>query len=239
MTARSEFVAGVNAELPILLGVIPFGLIYGALALQAGIPAAPALAMSSIVFAGSAQFVATQLFSAGAPALVLLLTTMVVNLRHILYSASIGVYLTRRRPVWKWLLAYLLTDEAFAVTIVHFAAGTRDHGTAGAQGHQHWFLLGAGLTLWATWQTSTAVGIFLGAQIPLGWNLDFALPLTFIALARPTITDAAAVAAAAVAGAVAVLGSVLPYRLGLVLAALLGIAAGLLVGGRRLKWPTG
>ena len=117
---RSEFLAGVKAELPILLGVIPFGLIYGVLASGAGLPASLSLAMSSIVFAGSAQFIAAQLIGAGTPALVLILTTLVVNLRHMLYSASVAPYVKHLRPPWKWLLAYLLTDEAYAVTILHY-----------------------------------------------------------------------------------------------------------------------
>src|SRR3990172_6826872 len=120
VTGRSEFLAGLRAELPILLGVVPFGMIYGALAVGAGLPPEAALAMSSIVFAGSAQFVATPLFSAGTPWLVILLTTLVVNLRHMLYSASVAPYTKPLRPWWKWLLAYLLTDEAYAVTIIHY-----------------------------------------------------------------------------------------------------------------------
>ena len=94
-TARTEFLAGVRAELPILLGVAPFGMIYGALAIGAGLPRSAAQAMSSIVFAGSLQFVATQLFATGAPGLVLLLTTFIVNLRHMLYSASLAPYLQK------------------------------------------------------------------------------------------------------------------------------------------------
>src|SRR5574337_1108349 len=101
MTPHREFTAGIRAELPILLGVLPIGLIYGALALQAGIPPAPAFAMSSIVFAGSAQFVATQLIGAGTPVGLLLLTTFVVNLRHLLYSASLAPYLRPLRPAWR------------------------------------------------------------------------------------------------------------------------------------------
>ncbi len=219
---RSEFLAGIRAELPLLLGVTPFGLIYGALALEAGIPAGPALAMSSLVFAGSAQFVATQLFSAGAPAAVILFTTLVVNLRHILYSASMAPHLRPLRPIWKWLLAYLLTDEAYAVTITHY--GARDHPSTAPK---HWYALGAGLALWSTWQTSTAAGILLGAQIPPVWQLDFALPLTFLALLRASLTDRPAVAAAVAAGVTAVLAASLPFRVGLVLAALVGMAVGL------------
>lgn len=222
MSPGREFAAGVKAEAPILLGVLPFGLIFGALALQAGIPPAPALAMSSIVFAGSAQFVATQLFAAGAPAVILLLTAFVVNLRHLLYSASVAPYLSRLRPAWKGVLAYLLTDEAYAVAITHYQqTGTREN-------NQHWFFLGAGLTLWVTWQASTAAGIFLGARIPASWNLEFALPMTFLALARPAVTDRATAVAALTAGIVAVLAYGLTMRLGIIVAAAAGIAAGLL-----------
>jgi len=226
---RAEFVAGVKAEAPLLLGVMPFGLIYGALALQAGISAGAALAMSSIVLAGSAQFVGTQLFSVGAPGPIILLTTFVVNLRHLLYSASLAPYVTRLRPAWKALLAYLLTDEAYAVAVTHYTAGTGERGNRRTGTNQrHWFFLGAGLTLWGTWQVSTAVGIFLGARIPASLHLEFALPLTFMALVRPAITDRATSAAALTAGVIAVLADGLTLRLGIIVAAVCGITAGLL-----------
>src|SRR5438093_9626218 len=102
---RAEFAAGAKAEVPVLFGVLPFGLIYGALALQAGIPPGAALAMSSVVLAGSAQFVGTQLFAAGAPGALIILTTFIVNLRHMLYSASVAPYLSRLGLRWKMLLA--------------------------------------------------------------------------------------------------------------------------------------
>ncbi len=220
MKERAEFLAGVRAEIPILLGVAPFGMIYGALAMTAGLPASMAQAMSSVVFAGSAQFIAAQLIGNGAPAVVLLITTLVVNLRHMLYSASVAPYLRRLRPRWRWLLAYLLTDEAYAVAIGHYLAPLES-------AHKHWYLLGAGLALWTTWQACTAVGIFLGARIPPSWSLEFALPLTFIALLAPILKSRAAVAAAVSAGAAALLVAGLPYKLGLVLAALIGIAVGM------------
>jgi len=102
---RLEFIAGVQAELPILLGVSPFGMIYGVLALSAGVPAALAFAMSSVVFAGSAQFVGVQLIGAGAPGIVIVFTTFIVILRHMLYSASTAPYLKHLNQRWKWLLA--------------------------------------------------------------------------------------------------------------------------------------
>jgi hypothetical protein len=117
---RSEFISGVQAELPIMLGVIPFGMIYGVVAMGAGLPAGVAQAMSSIVFAGSAQFVAAQLFGMGTPGLVIVLTAFVVNLRHMLYSASVAPYVRHLDAKWKCLLAYLLTDEAYAVVITRY-----------------------------------------------------------------------------------------------------------------------
>jgi len=227
MTSRkAEFFAGVKAEIPILLGVIPFGLIFGVVALKAGLPPWPAFAMSSVVFAGSAQFIGVQLFGLATPAAVILLTTLVVNLRHLLYGASLGPYLKHLRPAWKWVLAYLMTDEAYAVAITHYQGALRQ--AQGERGdHKHWFLLGAGLTLWIGWQASTAAGILLGAQIPASWSLEFALPLTFIALVRPALTDRPAMLAAATAGLIAVAAFGLPYKLGLMTAALAGIAAGL------------
>jgi len=221
---RSEFISGVKAELPITLGVIPFGMIYGVLALGAGLPASAAQAMSSIVFAGSAQFVAAQLFGSGAPGLVIVLTAFVVNLRHMLYSASVAPHLKHLDSKWKCLLAYLLTDEAYAVVITRY---NRDATSSITPPARHWYFLGAGLTLWTVWQASTAVGILVGAQIPSSWSLDFTLALTFIALVVPALDDRPSVAAALSAGVVAVWAAGLPYKLGLMLAAVIGIAIGL------------
>ena len=229
-TPHSSFLAGVRAELPILIGVAPFGMIYGVLALDAGIPPLAAQAMSAIVFAGSSQFVFAQMVNLAAPALVIISTVFIVNLRHSLYSASIAPYLHGLSRAWKWLLAYLLTDEAYAVAILHYEdQSTRDE-------HKHWFFLGAGLALWSTWQLSTAAGIFLGAVVPESWSLDFTLALTFIALVIPALKDRPAVAAALCAGLTALVAYNLPYKFGLVLAALVGVGAGLLL--ESLQRPT-
>lgn len=224
--ASRSFWAGVRAEFPLLIGVFPFGLIYGALALSAGLSSAAAQMMSSIVFAGSSQFVATQLIHEAAPGLVIVLTIAVVNLRHMLYSASVAPYLKGLSTRWKALLAYLLTDEAYAATIIHYEE-------EGLTPSSHWFFLGAGLSLWSTWQVSTAAGIFLGAAIPASWPLDFALPLTFIAMVVPVLKDRPVIASAVSAGVVALLAYDLPYKLGLILAALIGILVGIFVEGRK------
>jgi 4-azaleucine resistance transporter AzlC len=226
----TEFRSGVQAELPILIGVAPFGMIYGVLALQAGIPPADAQAMSAVVFAGSAQFVLTQLVSAGMPAVLMVLTVAVVNLRHALYSASVAPYVQHLRPAWKLLLSYLLTDEAYVVTIVHYDQTEAEASAQPrAEDQRHWFFLGAGLALWTCWQLSTALGIFLGAAVPSSWGLEFTLALTFIALVVPNLKNRAEVVAALTAGLAALLFFSLPYKLGLIAAALVGVLAGLAV----------
>jgi 4-azaleucine resistance transporter AzlC len=229
---RDAFLGGVKAVLPILLGVSPFGLMYGVLALSAGLPAMLVLAMSSIVFAGSAQFVGAQLLGVGAPAIVILSTTFIVNLRHILYGASIAPHFAHLSLKWKCALAYLLTDEAYAVSITRFVERTA---ISVDSPHKHWYFLGAGLAQWSAWQASTLAGIVLGARIPAGWGLEFTVALTFIALVVPTVIDRASTAAALSAGIVATLALGLPYKLGIIVAAITGVIAGLVVEGWRTQ----
>ncbi len=219
-SSSKSFWAGIRAEAPLLLGVTPFGLIYGALAHSAGISPAASQMMSSIVFAGSAQIIVTQLVREAAPGIIIVLTIGIVNLRHMLYSASVAPYIEHLPGRWKRLLAYLLTDEAYAATIIHYER-------EGATPTGHWFFLGAGLALWTTWQISSALGIFLGASIPASWPLAFALPLTFIGMVVPVLNDRQSVGAALSAGMVALLANGLPYKLGLILAAFVGLSVGL------------
>jgi 4-azaleucine resistance transporter AzlC len=221
----------VRAEIPLLIGVFPFGMIYGALALNAGLSTAEAQMMSSIVFAGSAQFITAQLVHEATPGLVIVLTIAVLNLRHMLYSASLAPYLASLPTRWKVLLSYLLTDEAYAPTILYYEKN-------GITPYAHWFLFGAGCSLWVTWQVSTALGIFLGTAIPESWSLDFALPLTFIAMVVPVLKNQPAIAAALSAGVVALVAFSLPFKLGLILAALIGILVGTILEGRKSPQAT-
>jgi len=225
-TQSREFWAGVRAELLLMIGVVPFGMIYGVVAVNAGMPVPIAQAMSAVVFAGSAQFASAQLVAGGVPTLVMIMTIFVLNLRHALYSASIAPYTKHLSIGWKAGLSYLLTDEAYAVAILHYER-------PGDYRNRHWFFLGAGVTLWLFWQASTVLGIFLGTVIPTSWSLDFTLALIFIVIVVPLIRDRAALAAALVSGVVAILAYPLPYKLGLVFAAICGITAGLLVEGKK------
>ena len=128
-----------------------------------------------------------------------------------LYSASVAPYVQHLSRAWKYVLAFLLTDEAYAVTITYY------EGSSPAETrptHQHWYFLGAGMTLWVSWQISTMVGIFVGTQVPDSWELDFTLALTFIALVIPVLRDRPAVLAALTAGIVALAAHGLPYKSG-------------------------
>ena len=214
-----EFRGGLAAVTPLALGSIPFGLIYGVLAVKAGIPPLLAAAISSIVFAGSAQFMITQLVAAGTPALLIVLSVFTVNLRHALYSAALAAPLAHLGPGWKLVLSYLLTDEAYAAALARFQ-DPNDHE------HRHWFLFGSGVGLWGVWQASCIAGITLGGSIPAAWSLEFAGTLTFIAIVVPLLADRAAWAAMAVAAVVAVAAHALPFKLGIMAAACAGMAAG-------------
>ena len=220
--ARLEFMLGVKAMLPMLLGAVPFGVAYGALGLASGLGALSVLGMSSVVFAGSAQIVAVQLFNAAAPVAVMLVTILMVNLRHVLYSASLNPKLKRLSSRWKWILSYFLTDEAYAVTIIHYDKNS-------ASLNNHWFFLGAGVTMWSAWQASTAIGVFVGTVIPKNLPLDFAITLTFIALLIPMLKDRTNVVVSVTAGIVAFSTLNLPFRLNLIIAVIFAVGVGLSV----------
>ena len=215
---RREFLDGARDQLPLLLGVVPFGLIFGALAVSAGIPAFDAQAFSFFIFAGSAQFVAIGLVAGQTPALLIVATILVVNLRHMLYSAALGPHVQHLSLRWKVPLAWLLTDEAFATATLRYQRDDRQQA--------HWYFLGTGLTLWAFWQLSTLLGIALGARIPESWSLDFALPLTFLAILVPQVRDRPSLVAALVAGVLAVALAGMPLKLGLMVSILAGVAVG-------------
>ena len=239
-SARREFLAGCRDEAPLLLGVAPFGMIYGIAALAAGVPAWLAQLASAIVFAGAAQLVIVQMLAAGAGFIPIALTSGLLNLRHVLYSASMAEYVRHLPRRWRLLLAYVLTDEAYAVAVLRYQqrhAGEADQAEQANSGTQaggmdqvadlrHWYFLGAGFTLWAGWQLSTAAGLLFGTTIPPEWELDFAVPLTFIALLTLLLRERAGQAAALVAALGALAFAALPYKLGLVAAIVLGLAAG-------------
>ena len=225
---RQQFFAGFRLMLPLQLGVFPFGMLFGVLALESGLTAWQAQLMSVLVLAGSSQIVLCQLLAAQAPVVVMLLTVAVINLRHLLYSASMAPHSHGLGRGWKILMAYLLTDEPYAVTIREFERVQN-------MPFRHWFFIGAGINLWLGWQLATLAGLLAGETIPASWGLDFALPLTFIAVVVPAARDRADWAAIVVAGTAALVFAALPYKLAILVAAVLGISAGMWMNRRRRR----
>ena len=226
---RARFIAGMRDTFPLLVGAAPFGIIFGALAVTSGFSPLGAATMSAFVFAGAAQFIAVGLVAAGTPGIVIVLTTFVVNLRHMLYSASLAPHLLALPARWLLPLGFWLTDESFVVAAKNFEE-------AKTETNRHWYLLGSELAMYVNWQLVTWIGIAAGQQIddPQSWGLDFAMVVTFIGMLLPMIKDRPTVAAALVAGGAALLAHGLPNQLGLLLAALAGIGAGVLA---ERRWP--
>ncbi|HUG74407.1 MAG TPA: AzlC family ABC transporter permease [Acidimicrobiia bacterium] len=226
-STRAAFTEGVRAIAPIVIGVFPFGLIAGVAAVEAGLTTVQALAASPMIFAGASQLAAMDLIGRSSPALVIVLTAWVINARFAMYSAALtppfASLSVRRRAV----AAYLLTDQAFAMSTIRFAR-TEEPATS-----RYAFYLGSALTMALTWHTATIVGVVVGTGVPPEWSLDFAVPLVFIALVFPAITDRATRVAAITAAIAASSLRGMPLNLGLLTAALIGIVAGLIARGRQ------
>ena len=221
---RTEFLAGARDTFPLIVGAIPFGLIFGTLAINSGLSFAATMAMSSIVFAGSAQFIAVGLVAAGIGWPIIILTTFVVNLRHALYSATLAPYAKRLPQRWQVPMAFWLTDETFAVVAARYSY-------VGDSPTLKWYYLGSALFMYLNWQFCTFLGLMVGQRIPdaAAWGLDFAMPVTFIGMVIPYLKNRPMWATTVVAGVVALVAYPLPHKLGLILAALAGIAAGVIV----------
>jgi len=218
---RDEFFRGLRDEAPLMVGVMPFGLIFGALGTEAGLTPVQIMAMSIIIFGGASQVIFLQLYATGANPLLVSGTVSVINLRHTLYSASIAMYFRHLSLRWKVLLSYLLTDEAFAVTMRRYESHPPNP-------VMHYHLLGSGTLLWVSWQLTTLIGLLLGAAIPPSLGLGFAIPLTFMAIIIPHIMQAPHFVAILTSGIVAILTSHLPWKLNLIIASMAGMLAGYL-----------
>lgn len=221
-SSRAEFLAGLKAVAPILLGVVPFATIAGIAAVEANLPTGLAIATSIIIFAGASQLAAMQLIQENGAFVVIVLTVLVINLRFAMYSASLAPHFKKLTAAWKGLLAYLLTDQAYALSITRYADAPKESA-------RHWFFLGASLGLWVTWLSGTIVGVLVGAQVPAEWSLDFAIPLTFIAVTVPTIKGRRGLVVALVSATIAVVAAGLPYNSGLLVAAGVGVVTGLVL----------
>ncbi len=229
---RAHARAGVLDILPMLVGVVPFGLVAGAAPAAAGFGLAGALGFSTIVFAGASQLAATGVLADGGTAVVAVLAACTINLRMVLYSASLAPYLAATSRRSRFAVAYLLTDQAYAVSIRRWAGERPGHDPPGRARERLAFYLGAGLTLWVAWQLSTVAGALVGRAVPDDVPLTFAVPLVFLVLLVPTLTSRPARVSAGVGGGAAVAAAGLGAGpLSVMVGAVLGIVAGALVDG--------
>ncbi len=208
--------------LPLLIGLIPFGLAYGVSSTGAGLSLFETWLMSAIVFAGSSQFAAVQLLAAGAAPGLIVMSALLINLRHLLMGASLAPYLNGLHPRGRAGLAFFLTDEAYSLTMARFLRSGPDYR------YQAW----ASLSIYFGWMATSVSGWILGRSLPdpMSWGLDFAMPLTFLGILASQVTDRASAAAAVTGGLAAVVGFFwLPGQLYLVAAAAVGVACGLAI----------
>lgn len=220
-TASESFYLGLKAGSPIMAGVTPFGLIYGAAARDLGLSLTQTCGMSLAIFGGASQLVFLDLWSQGASTLVLIATGLVVNLRMLMYSASIAPRLGPLNPVQALIGAYFLTDESYGLSMSRYFSRRRQPTSP------FYFFLGAGFPTWLSWQVSSLIGYLAGALLPESWPLGLAVPLVFLSLLVPMLAGGPKLVAALAAMITAVLAAEMPMNLGLLLAVFIGIAAGL------------
>jgi predicted branched-subunit amino acid permease len=209
-------------------GVIPFGLLTGVLATNMGLSPGTTMGMTLLFYSGSAQMVALQLMHTGVLPMAIVVTALVINLRFIMYSASLAPHLHHLPRRWTWPLSYMLSDQSYALCTLKLSSGELGR-------FAHHYYAGTAFSMWLSWQVSVLAGIYLGASIPDTWSLGFAIPLSFLALLVPGIRNSASLGAAVVGGLIAVFAIDMPYNLGLVTASLGGVIAGLLIESLRKR----
>ena len=225
-----EFWNGVKATFPLVVGAIPFGIIFSALAITAGLSREATMAMSAFVFAGSSQFIAVGLIASGAGAGTIVITTFIVNLRHALYATTLGHHVKNLPQKWLVPLGFFLTDETFVVT-------AQRYNKPDSSSYKHLFYLGSALFMYLNWQLCTFIGILAGQiiQVPESWGLDFAMIVTFIGMVVPMVKNKPILIAVIVAGVISVAANALPNQIGLFIAVILGITAGIITEKRMIS----
>ena len=220
-TSKSYLWAGARDSLPFILVAGPFGLLFGVLSTEAGLSLTETMIFTMTVFAGTAQFTALQLLQEQTPTLIVIISALAVNLRVAMYSAALTPYLGGA-PLWqRSIAAYFTVDQAYALSSVKFEAEPRL-----TLSQRMRYFAGTNVLIAPTWYLCTLTGAMLGTTIPDSWALDFALPITFLAMIAPMLRTAAHVVAAFVGCAVSLLAAGLPLNLGLIVAGLAGMMAG-------------
>ena len=210
------FLKGIIDVSPLMIPVVPFGLIFGILAIDIGFSPLATMGMSLIIFGGASQIVLLQLFSGGASSLVIISSVGAVNSRHLLYGAVVSEHVSDLKLIWKIIISYFLIDQAFARSNEYFKKNNDKN--------KYFHLIGGGVTCWVIWQSTTFLGIVLGATIPEKLGLSFAVPLTFIALLVNDFRKIINVIVIITSGLVATLGyNYVPYKAYVIVAGLSGL----------------
>jgi len=220
-TDKSAYLAGVRAGAPFLLVIVPFALLFGVVGSEAGLNLAEVMGFSVLVIAGASQFTALHLMSENAPTLIILATALAVNLRMAMYSASLTPHLGAA-PLWqRALMAYFLVDQTFAVGLARYETEPDMplHRKVA-------YFFGVVTPICPMWYAMTLTGALVGQRIPPEYALDFAVPITFLALVAPALRTFAHVAAAGVSVALGLALAFIPYNGGLLIAALGGMMTG-------------
>ena len=216
------FLKGVIDVSPLMIPVVPFGLIFGVLAIDVGFTPMETMGMSLIIFGGASQIVLLQLFSGGASSLVIISSVGAVNSRHLLYGAVVSEHLSDLKLIWKIIISYFLIDQAFARSNEYFKKNKDEN--------KYFHLVGGGATCWIIWQSTTFLGIILGAAIPEKLGLSFAIPLTFLALLINDFRKFINVFVIIVSGLVATLGyNIIPFKAYVIVAALIGLLSAIIL----------
>jgi len=235
LTPRQSYLQGLRAGTPFVLVILPFGMVFGVVAIEAGLNVLETLAFSVLVIAGAAQLAAIQLMSENAPVVVVLATGLAVNLRMAMYSASLAPHLGAA-PIWqRALVAYLMVDQAYATAHVRYEQQPEMSVAAKVA-----FYFGAVTLVCPSWYLATLLGALVGNRIPPGLPIEFAVPATFLAIIAPMLRTLAHVSAALVSVTVTLALAFLPYNLGLLVAAVLAMMTGAQlerIAARRRKGP--
>ena len=216
-------VKGITDVSPLMIPVVPFGIIFGVIGMELGLSAYMTFGMSVIIFGGASQIVLLQLFSGGASSFVTITSVGAVNSRHLLYGAVFAEYLSHLKIMWKIILSYVLIDQAFAVSNTYFKKNKENE-------YKHYHLLGAGFTCWTVWQISTILGIVLGSIVPEELGLSFTISLTFLALLINDFRNFKKIIVMLVSGIVATIGyTTIPFHAYIIVAALTALIAATLL----------
>tara|TARA_B100000900_G_scaffold414298_1_gene440577 strand:- start:548 stop:1246 length:699 start_codon:yes stop_codon:yes gene_type:complete len=215
----NHFLKGIKDTSPLMIPVVPFGIIFGVLAIDLGLTPFFTIAMSVIIFGGASQIVFLQLLSAGASSIVILSSVGAVNSRHLLYGTVLSEHLSDLKLTWKIIVSYFLVDQAFAVSNDYFKKNKKDK-------NKYFHLIGGGLNCWVVWQISTILGIYLGSIIPEKLGLTFAIPLTFLALLVNDFRKFINLITIIISGSIATIGyHIIPFKAYVIVAASFGLFA--------------